>query len=849
MSLAPGTRLDHYEITVAVGRGGMGEVFRARDTRLDRDVAIKISAERFTERFERESRAIASLNHPNICTLHDVGSAPGAPGYLVMEFIEGESPRGPLPLETVLDYARQVVQALDAAHAKGVVHRDLKPANIKVTPSGLVKVLDFGLAKVNPGVAVDVDNSPTMMVSMTEAGVILGTAAYMAPEQARGRPVDRRADIWAFGVLVHEWITGRPLFKGDDVGETLASVIKDSPSWDGIPPRLLPLLQACLEKDPNKRLRDIGDAWRLVETGAAVADTRVVPAPVPSRSPWAWTLAAGLAVALGALAWVHFAEALAPQAGEVRFQVPAPEGLYGFRLSPDGHTLAFASPRDGRRRLYVRRFDTLEPREVPGTEDVGEFFWSPDSANVGFFADGQLKRVALDGRAPRALAGVPGGTRGGAWNRDDVILFSGGPLVPLMRVSAEGGMPKAVTKVGELEGDRYPEFLPDQNHFLYLHATSDESTDGVYVASLDGRTTPRQVLDEATNVQFVPGSGSQGQLVYYSQGALVARAFDTTSFQRSGGVTQVAESVRQGFGNIFWGSFSAGAGTLAYWTGGRRPAADYEWIDRAGQRTPIAEGAVGDFDLSPDGKRLAFEKDGTQPDPDVWVLELASGRTFRAAVGVSSFRWSPDGRELALTRRNVTLTSVYRVRADGGSQPQLVGRLGVNGTIHDWFPDGKALLAGLQQNTDIVVFSLEGTPAISNYLSTPANEGNARMSPDGKWVAYQSNEPGQATVYVQTVPITSARYPIGPGGQPRWSIDGRWLYFRAPAPNGPPRLMVVSVATENGFEAGAPRDVFGTAAALPQVAYEPAPDGRFIVSRTRTADANAPLTVILNWKP
>ena len=765
-----------------------------------------------------------------------------------MEFIEGESPRGPLPLDTVLDYAHQVVQALDAAHAKGVVHRDLKPANIKVTLTGLVKVLDFGLAKVNTGVAVDAENSPTMMASMTEAGVILGTAAYMAPEQARGRPVDRRADIWAFGVLVHEWITGRPLFKGDDVGETLAAVIKEPPTWDGIPPRMLPLLQACLEKDPNKRLRDIGDAWRLVEAGAAVADARVSPAAtIPRGSPWPWALTALLAVALGALAWRQFAEAPATPSREVRFQVPAPAQLYGFRMSPDGQALAFVAAGEGRnpRRLFVRRLEGLDLREVPGTEGVGYFFWSPDSANIGFFADGKLKRVGLDDRSPRVLAEVPGDSRGGAWNREGVILFSGGPLVPLMRVAADGGMPQAITKVGDLEGDRYPEFLPDQNHFLYLHATSDESTDGVYVASLDGSTAPRPVLDYATNVQFVPGSGSQGQLLYYSRGALYSRGFDTERLETFGGVTQVAESIRQSFNNIYWGSFSAGAGSLAYWTGGRRSGIGYEWLDRAGRRTPIAEG-VGQFDLSPDGTRLAFNKDGAEPDPDLWVLELASGRTFRAAVGVNSARWSPDGQELALTRRNVTLTSVYRVKADGGSQPLLVGPLGVNAQIYDWLPDGKALLAGVGQGADIVVFSLEGAHAISDYLRTPANEGNARVSPDGKWVAYQSNEAGQTTVYVQALPITSARYPIAPGATPRWSSDGRSLYFLAPAAQGPPMLTVVSVSTANGFQAGAPRKV-GDGGLFQS--FEPAPDGRFIVAAPRPAEDDQPLTVILNWKP
>jgi Tol biopolymer transport system component len=438
-------------------------------------------------------------------------------------------------------------------------------------------------------------------------------------------------------------------------------------------------------------------------------------------------------------------------------------------------------------------------------------------------------------------------SRGGAWNRNGVILFAAGPLVPLMRVDADGGTPEAVTTVGELEGDRYPEFLPDQNHFLYLHATSDESTDGVFVRSLDGTTPPRRVLDEATNVQFLPGPGSQGQLFHYTRGALASRSFDAARLEAFGGVTQVAEGVRQGFNNIYWGSFSVGAGSLAYWTGGRRAAVGYEWLDRTGRRTPIADGVGGGLDLSPDGTRLAFTKDGTEPDPDLWVLELSSGRTFRAAVGVNSFRWSTDGQELALTRRNVTLTSLFRVKADGGSQPQPVGPLGVNAQVYDWFPDGKGVLAGVRQARDIVVVSLEGKPEVSDYLRTPATEGNARLSPDGKWVAYQSNEAGQNTVYVQAMPVTTSRYPIGSGSSPRWSHDGRSLYFLSPAPNGPPRLQVVTVGTANGFHAGAPRDVFSGDVSTP--AFEPAPDGRFVVPAPRPAEADQPVTVILNWKP
>ncbi len=408
-----GDKLGPYEILAPIGKGGMGEVYRARDPRMGREVAIKVSAEQFSERFEREVHAVAALNHPNICHLYDVG-----PNYLVMELVEGLTlaeriKEGAIPLEEALKIARQIADALDAAHEKGIVHRDLKPGNVKIRPDGSVKVLDFGLAKMTAPLegSSASDNSPTLTMGVTQAGMILGTAAYMAPEQARGKVVDKRADVWAFGVVLYEMLTGKRLFEGEDLTEILASVVKETPDLKRAPAEVRRLLKKCLEKDPKKRLRDIGDVWELLDE----------PAPASRTQGWAgvagWGAAGAVTLALAALAFVHFREVQARPA-EVRFQVPFPRtGGFsdGFRISPNGRLVAYTSSTDGTRRIWVRPLDSLEARALPGTENPTDLFWSPDSENVGFFTLGKLKRVGLDGKPPQTLAPAEQ-SRGGSWS-------------------------------------------------------------------------------------------------------------------------------------------------------------------------------------------------------------------------------------------------------------------------------------------------------------------------------------------------------------------------------------------------------------------------------------------------
>jgi predicted Ser/Thr protein kinase len=530
MPLTAGERLGPYEIISQIGAGGMGEVYLAKDTRLGREVAIKTSNQQFTERFEREARAIASLNHPNICGLFDVG-----PNFLVMEYVEGEAPKGPLPLEEALRIARQISDALSEAHEKGITHRDLKPANIKIKPDGTVKVLDFGLAKMtDPPAAASqgATQSPTLSMAATQAGMILGTAAYMAPEQAKGKPVDRRADSWAFGVVVHELLTGRRMFEGEDVTETMAAVVLKEPQWDGVPVEVRRLLKKCLEKDPKKRLRDIGDVWELLEAPPVAAEAAAAPSPArKGGGSLFWIAATVIAVgALAALAFLHFRETRPPE-HILSYTLAPPDGvqnIHSFAVSPDGRTIVMAAAVNGKQQLWQRPLDALQWQLMPTTDDARYPFWSSDSRNIAFFAEGKLRKIAASGGLSQSLCDASDG-RGGSWNRDDVILFSpsGNPDNVIQRVPAAGGVPAAVTNTKSRY--LYPTFLPDGRHFLYATAGQSPEENGIFVASLDGNERQR-ILADPSGLTFERAfPGRAGELLFLRENYLMALPFDGAS--------------------------------------------------------------------------------------------------------------------------------------------------------------------------------------------------------------------------------------------------------------------------------------------------------------------------------
>ncbi len=859
MSLSPGARLGPYEILEPIGAGGMGEVYKALDTRLDRIVAIKVSSERFTERFEQEARAVAALNHPNICTLFDVG-----PNYLVMEYIEGESPKGPMPLEEALRIGRQIADALEAAHERGITHRDLKPANIKVKPDGTVKVLDFGLAKVAATTSSSGERSPTFTIRMTEAGMILGTASYMAPEQARGKATDKRADIFAFGVVLHELITGNRLFGGEDVGEILAKVIRDEPDLSDAPSSVQRLLSECLQKDPRKRLRDIGDVWRLLDGVAAPAS---IPIAVekPRKFRWLWPAIAALFVlTTGALAFVHFREK-PPELTPMRFEMALPpkSSLATFTISPDGRKLAFnVRGANGRSALWLRMMDSLEARELPGTEDAYlDPAWSPDSQSIAFMAGGSLKKIDVSGGTPQTLASLSNPATGVSWGRDDVILFGSAGVID--RIAASGGEVTPVTAIDSQHGEQghgRPFFLPDGKHFLYFRLIGDRS--GLYTGSLDTKPaeqTKTRLLDTPGGAVYV-ASESGGYLLFLRGTALMAQPFDARRLEFKGRAVQLADRVST---LIYDGLFSASnTGLLAFAaTGGNNR--QLTWYDRSGKVVGQAgePSARDELELSPDQSRVVEGRTDARGDWTVWMLDLARGVNTRLTFegGGGNAMWSPDGRQIVYTPHGGVSPDLYLKPASGAEQGALLLHADQDIDPMDWSRDGKLLL--FEQRTkerkqDLWVLPMTGDRKPTPYLVTPFVKGQAKFSPDAHWVAYVSNESGTKEVYVQPFPTPSGGKWVvsnGGGSQPRWSRDGKELFYFSPDES----LMAVDVKTSGGaIELGVPKALFhapvggGTGGGVDTSwRWDISADGKRFLINTSLEDATAaPINVVLNWE-
>lgn len=868
MPLSAGERLGPYEIIAPIGAGGMGEVYKARDTRLERIVAIKISNERFSERFELEARAVAALNHPNICTLHDVG-----PNYLVMEFIEGESPKGPMSLDEALRIARQIADALEAAHERGITHRDLKPANIKIKPDGTVKVLDFGLAKVAAPASGSGERSPTFTIGMTEAGMILGTASYMAPEQARGKATDKRADIFAFGVVLHELTTGHRLFGGEDAGEMLAKVIRDEPDLSDAPPSIRRLLTECLQKDPRKRLRDIGDVWRLLDgippAGPVPPADGVPDAERSRKSNWLWpAVASFLFLIAGALAIVHFREKAA-FLDPMRFEVAPPPKttINTLKISPDGRKLVLnVHGPDGRNSLWLRLMDSLQMRELPGTQGVNlDPAWSPDSEFIAFFAEGNLKKIDIAGGSPQTLAPYSNGATGISWSRQDVILYGTGGEIN--RVAASGGEATAVatpdTQHGEIVGR--PFFLPDGKHFLYYRLTAKPETTGIYAGSLDVKPTEQErkrLFESPAGAVFAASAVSGGGYVLFLRGeSLLAQPFDVSHLELTGRPVQVADQVSS---DAFDGLFSASnTGVLAYAVT-QSNNRQLTWYDREGKilghaGTPVPR---DELNLSPDGTRVAEGRADQHGTWVVWMLDVTRGVNTRLSFetgGAGNGTWSPDGSQIVYAPNGGQSTDLYRKPANGAGQGELLLHSDIIKTPLDWSHDGRFLLfmqRGKDTGADLWVLPMQGDHKPIPYLVTPANEAQAQFSPDGHWVVYTSNESGTKEVYVQPFPMsTGGKWAVSNGGgsQPRWSRDGKELFYFTPDST----LMDVNVTTTGGtFQPGVPKPMFrvailGGAGGGPAVGWrwDVAPDGKRFLINTALDDASAaPVTIVLNWQ-
>ncbi len=860
MPLHAGEKLASYEILSPLGAGGMGEVYKAHDTKLERDVAIKVMPAALAQdperlaRFEREAKVLASLNHPNIAQIYGIEDH-----ALVMELVPGAPLQVPLTLETALNYAQQIAGALEAAHDKGIIHRDLKPSNIMVTPEGVVKVLDFGLAAV-PSRDVDASNpanSPTMTFAATQAGMILGTAAYMSPEQAAGKPVDKRADIWSYGVVLWEMLSGQRLFDGETMSHTLADVLRAPIDFDKLPkdtPRgVRDLLKRCLDRNTKTRLRDIGEARIAIQNlgKEPVEAAANASAPLRPRFGTAGWIAAGIfAVLAAALAFVHFRETH-PPLPVGRFQVELPEKTSNpvFEISPDGRTLAFTASQSGRRRMWIRPIDSLTAQPVPGTEDATYLFWSPDSASIGYFVPGKLKKVAATGGPSQTLCEATDG-RGGTWNNDGTIVLSPGPGVPLMRVSAAGGTPVPLM-LGGIDGlQRYPAFLPDGKRFLFVVSNAKPPSNGIYVGSLDG-SAPVKLLPDESSAEYVAGL-----LLFRREGNLMAVPFDPKSARSTGEAIPVAEPLGIS-ANTNHAAFSvSGNGILVYTADALgRELREMGWIDRMGKRTPIGDPAgIIVAAISPDGKRVVFSKlaDESTDTSDLWMLDVARGVssrfTFRPGIAADPV-WSPDGSHIVFSVDN---NSMYEKPANGAGEEKLLNGGGVNSRPQDWSPDGRFLVYeefGRATGQDLRLLPLEGDRKPRPYLETKFDERDAQFSPDGRWMAYASNESGLVQVYVQSIPASGSKFQISNAGgiQPRWRRDGKELFYIS----ADDKLMAVDVKINDTFVAGSPKALFDMQLSMTVAgrwAYQPAADGQRFLVLSNARSSSPQIAVVLNWQ-
>ena len=873
MALTAGARFGQYEILESIGAGGMGEVYRARDTKLKRNVALKVLPENFAgdpmrmARFQREAEVLASLNHPNIAQIYGVEER-----ALAMELVEGESPRGPMPYEDAWKIAAQMAAGLAYAHEKGVVHRDLKPANIKVTPEGAVKLLDFGLAKAYreqpESAAGDSSLAPTETLSATLAGTIMGTAAYMAPEQAKGKPVDPRADIWSWGVVLYELLTGESPFRGENAADTLAAVIHKPPDLERVPAPARKVLRRCLEKDPRKRLRDIGDAEDLLESGAAAA------VAAPSRPRLSAGIIALLTVVLGALAFVHFRER--PEARPVlQYTVAAAEtarNVSSFAISPDGRSLAIAASGEGEPLIWVRSLDSLATQPLAGTEGAAFPFWSPDSRDIGFFSHGKLQKISVTGGTPQILCEVTG-FLGGAWSRDGVIVF--GRAGGLSRVAEAGGVPVSITEAGATS-HRWPSFLPDGKRFLYLSPRGAQS--GIDLASLDDPKRTRRLVPDITNPEYVPPQpgSAVGHLLFVRGGTLMAQPVDPKTMDNRGELFPVAQQVSRGvlFGTNLY-SVSA-TGTLVYLNrGGAGATTQHVWLDRTGKELEKVGGPVrsrNTFALSPDGKRVVVERIvGDEAGSDLWLTDIEHGGTetrFTLDASTNYYPvWAPDGSKVAFaSNRNGGVFNLYQRPSNGAGQDELLfASKDPTKFPWDWSHDGRFLLfRATDSKNGLGIWALpvmgQGEKKALLVQDSQFVETQAQLSPDGRWLAYTSNESGNSQVYVALFapafdkPVTGKWQISAAGGtQPRWRGDGKELYYVTPDR----KLMAVEVkAAAPSFDRGAPRALFELRSSIDASnaflwGYVPSADGkRFLAAEIpgTTGDAPAPpLTVVVNW--
>jgi Tol biopolymer transport system component len=879
MALTSGTKLGPYEIVSPLGAGGMGEVYLARDTRLDRSVAVKILPSHLSkdpeakQRFDREARTISSLNHPNICTLHDVGHQDGI-DYLVMEHLEGQTlaerlSKGPLPIDQVLKYGAEICEGLERAHRSGVVHRDLKPGNIMLTKTG-AKLMDFGLAKQAVASATAASglnataNTPQGSQPLTAQGTVVGTFQYMSPEQIEGKEADARSDIFALGAVLYEMVTGKRAFEGKTPASAMAAVLEREPTPISsvqplTPPALERLVKICLSKDPDDRWQTAHDVklqLKQIAEGASQASAPAMPAPQHKRgNAWVWVLTGILGVVAGvALVMAYVASHRDMRVLRVELNPPDKmqfnlSGDHGgpAMISPDGRYLVFSAYGSGGAQLYLRSLDSTSPQALPGTEGAMFPFWSPDSRSVAFFTDDKLKRIEVSGGTPVTICGSTLG-RGGSWNQDGTIVAALSYNTGLSQVPASGGTPTPVTTIDGVHysSNRWPWFLPDGKHFLYIavkHNAPTSPETAVFLASLDGKEN-RLLFHTLSNPIY-----ASGRLLFQRENSLVAQSFDPSNGKFSGEPQTLSENVQFDPGLWRMNLSASSDGMMLYASGTASGTEILTWYDRSGKRlgTVGEQGEFYDLDLSPDEKKIATTELNTAI-ATIWIRDLANNLKTRLTFSDGAHLtplWSPDGKEVAFTSNQQAAISVKTIGSSAPERTLLSSPNPIYQAISDWSHEGRYLMyeQGTGVNTDLWVLPLSGDSKPFPYTS---GSSRGTFSPDGHWVAYVGQEGGRPEVFVAPFPWTGAKWQVSNGGGagPRWRADGKELFYFDF--NGVTAVEVDGAGS--AFQVGSSKLLFRLPLrGIMSREYAPSHDGQRFIAVTPSEGSSQSLTLIQNW--